>query len=120
MFLPIQKAAIAALTGPLEGVKEQNLTYQQRRDALCKGLCDIGWTVPKSKGSMFVWAPLPEGYTDSMEFCMMLLEKCGVVSTPGCSFGPLGEGYIRFALTLPVDKINEAIEVIKTSGIIRN
>lgn len=120
MFLPIQKAAVAALTGPLDGVKEQNMIYQQRRDALCKGLCDIGWTVPQSKGSMFVWAPLPEGYTDSMSFCLLLLEKCGVVCTPGCSFGPLGEGYVRFALTLPVEKINEAIEIIKTSGIITN
>ncbi len=120
MFLPIQKAAVAALTGPLDSVKEQNMLYQHRRDTLCNGLCSIGWFVPKSKGSMFVWAPLPEGYTNSMEFCLLLLEKCGVVCTPGSSFGPLGEGYVRFALTLPDDEINSAVEAIRISGIIRN
>ena len=118
MFLPLQYAAIAALRGPLESVKEQNKMYEQRRDALCDGLSKIGWKVPKSKGSMFVWAPLPDGYTDSMEFCLMLLEKCGVICTPGCSFGPMGEGYVRFALTLPPEKINAAVMEIEKSGII--
>ena len=118
MFLPLQYAAIAALTGPLESVKEQNKMYQKRRDTLCKGLRDIGWNVPDSKGSMFVWAPLPDGYTDSMAFCMKLVEECGVLCTPGCSFGPAGEGYVRFALTLPPEKINEAIEAIKKGGIL--
>lgn len=119
MFLPVQYAAIAALTGPLESVKEQNLMYQTRRDTLCNGLREIGWDLPDSKGSMFVWAPLPKGYTDSMAFCLELVEKCGVICTPGCSFGPLGEGYVRFALTLPPEKIVLAIEEIKNSGIIR-
>lgn len=105
MFLPMQYAAIAALKGPKESVKQQNLMYQQRRDTLCGGLRSIGWQVPNSKGSMFVWAPLPEGYTDSMDFCLQLVEKCGVICTPGCSFGPLGEGYVRFALTLPPEQI---------------
>ena len=118
MFLPLQYAAIAALRGPLDSVKEQNKMYEQRRDALCDGLSKIGWKVPKSKGSMFVWAPLPDGYTDSMEFCLMLLEKCGVICTPGCSFGPMGEGYVRFALTLPPEKINAAVMEIEKSGII--
>lgn len=120
MFLPIQKAAVAALRGPLESVKEQNKMYQQRRDTLCDGLCEIGWNVPKNKGSMFVWAPLPEGYGDSMAFCMKLVEETGVLCTPGCSFGPLGEGYVRFALTLPPEKIKAAINSIKNSGILNN
>lgn len=120
MFLPLQYAAIAALRGPLDSVKEQNKMYEQRRDALCEGLNKIGWKLSKSKGSMFVWAPLPEGYTDSMEFCFMLLEKCGVICTPGCSFGPLGEGYVRFALTLPPEKINAAVREIEKSNIIRS
>jgi len=118
MFLPIQYAAIAALTGPLDMVKEQNLKYQERRDALCGGLRRIGWEVPDSRGSMFVWAPLPAGYTDSMAFCMDLVEQAGVLCTPGSSFGPLGEGYVRFALTLPPEKIREAIASIQDSGIL--
>lgn len=118
MFLPLQHAAIAALRGPLASVKEQKEMYQQRRDTLCEGLSEIGWKVPKSKGSMFVWAPLPEGYTDSMEFCLALLQKCGVICTPGCSFGPLGEGYVRFALTLPPEKIKSAVLAIKESDIL--
>ena len=119
MFLPLQYAAIAALTGPLDTVKEQNRLYQQRRDTLCNGLRAIGWDVPNSSGSMFVWAPLPSGYTDSMAFCMKLVEECGVLCTPGCSFGPAGEGYVRFALTMPPEKIKEAIDAIKQSGIVK-
>lgn len=117
MFLPVQYAAIAALNGPLLQVKEQNMKYQERRDALCGGLRAIGWDVPDSHGSMFVWAPLPKGYTDSMAFCLKLVEECGVLCTPGSSFGPLGEGYVRFALTLPPCEISAAIEEIKRSGL---
>ena len=118
MFLPIQKAAIAALTGPLDMVKDQCAVYQQRRDALCGGLRSIGWNVPDSHGSMFVWAPIPERYTSSMDFCMDLVEKSGVLCTPGSSFGPLGEGYVRFALTMPAEQIAEAVRSIRDSGIL--
>ena len=118
MFLPVQKAAIAALTGPLDSVKRQCGEYQARRDALCGGLRSIGWDVPNSHGSMFVWAPLPTGYTDSMGFCLELIEKAGVICTPGFSFGPSGEGYVRFALTLPVDRIEKAVKAIADSGMI--
>ena len=117
MFLPIQKAAIAALTGPLESVQEQCKMYEERRDALCDGLRSIGWDLPNGKGTMFVWAKLPGGRTDSMAFCMELMEKAGVIVTPGASFGPHGEGYVRFALVLPPEKIREVIEAIRTSGI---
>lgn len=120
MFLPIQYAAIAALTGPTDIVKKQCLLYEERRDALCGGLRAIGWNVPDSKGSMFVWAPIPDGYASSMDFCMDLMEKSGVICTPGSSFGPLGEGYVRFALVLPPDKIKEAINAIDISGILRS
>lgn len=92
MFLPIQKAAIAALEGPLDSVKEQCRQYQARRDALCDGLASIGWEKPNGKGTMFVWAKLPGKRTDSMAFCMELMEKAGVIVTPGASFGPHGEG----------------------------
>ena len=118
MFLPIQHAAIAALTGPLDMVQRQCADYQARRDALCGGLRSIGWDVPDSHGSMFVWAPLPEGRTDSMAFCMELIDKAGVICTPGASFGPSGEGYVRFALTLPVERIAQAVQAIADSGLI--
>jgi len=121
MFLPIQHAAIAALTGPLDGVKKQNLVYQKRRDALCQGLRSIGWNVNDSHGSMFVWAPIPEKYNhlSSMEFCTKLVEESGVLVTPGSSFGPLGERYVRFALVLPEEKIKEVIKAIDQSGIMK-
>ena len=118
MFLPIQYAAIAALTGPLDMVQRQCADYQARRDALCGGLRGIGWNVPDSHGSMFVWAPLPQGRTDSMAFCMELIDKAGVICTPGASFGPSGEGYVRFALTLPVERIAQAVQAIADSGLI--
>lgn len=113
MFLPIQKAAIAALTGPLDSVKEQCKMYEERRDALCQGLADIGWELPNGKGTMFVWAKIPGGRMDSMDFCMELMEKAGVIVTPGASFGPHGEGYVRFALVLPPAKIREAVEAMR-------
>ncbi|MBQ8083650.1 MAG: aminotransferase class I/II-fold pyridoxal phosphate-dependent enzyme, partial [Clostridia bacterium] len=104
--------------------------YEARRDALCGGLRSIGWNVPDSKGSMFVWAPVPSAYRDtyinahcsdeglSMAFCLDLIEKAGVITTPGGSFGPLGEGYTRFALVLPPDRIADAVTAIQTSGIL--
>lgn len=119
MFQPIQHAAIAALTGPQEGVREQCRKYQQRRDALCGGLRSIGWNVADSKGTMFVWAKIPEGFTSSREFCMRLMEETGVICTPGDAFGTMGEGYVRFALVLPVEEIQQMIKVIGESGIIK-
>ena len=83
-----------------------------------RGFRSIGWDVPDSHGSMFVWAPVPQGHGTSMEFCMEMIEKAGVICTPGSSFGPSGEGYVRFALTLPVEKITEAVQAVKNSGLI--
>ena len=105
MFFPIQKAAIACLNGPRDEVEAQRLKYQERRDALCDGLEGLGWERPNAHGSMFVWAKLPGGRTDSMAFCEELMEKAGVVVTPGASFGPSGEGHVRMALVLPPDQI---------------
>lgn len=118
MPYPTQEAAIAALTGPLDSVKTQNLKYQERRDALCGGLRSIGWDCLNSHGSMFVWAPIPPKFKSSMDFCLELIEKAGVICTPGISFGPLGEGYVRFALVLPPEKIAEAVGAVKESGIL--
>lgn len=119
MFLPTQHAAIAALTGPLDGVKAQCRSYQERRDVLCNGLRAIGWEVRKSEGTMFAWAKIPSGFHSSQEFCMELMEKTGVICTPGDSFGSMGEGYVRFALVLPVETLRELIDVIDKSGILK-
>ena len=116
MFLPVQKAAIAALTGPLDEVEAQRLKYQERRDALCDGLESIGWERPNAHGSMFVWAKLPGGRTDSMAFCEELMERAGVIVTPGASFGPHGEGYVRMALVLPPDGLRAAVAAIAAAG----
>lgn len=120
MFYPIQKAAVAALTGPLDGVKEQCRKYQERRDTLCHGLRRIGWNVADSKGTMFAWVRIPKGFSSSQEFCMELLEKTGVLCTPGSAFGSCGEGYVRFALVLPPAELEEMIDVIDRSGILKN
>lgn len=117
MFFPIQKAAIACLNGPRDEVEAQRLKYQERRDALCDGLEDLGWERPNAHGSMFMWAKLPGGRTDSMAFCEELMEKAGVVVTPGASFGPSGEGHVRMALVLPPDQIALAVEAIREAGL---
>lgn len=118
MYLPLQKAAIAALTGPLDEVEHQRLMYQERRNALCDGLENLGWERPNAHGSMFVWAKLPGGRTDSMAFCKELMEQAGVIATPGASFGPHGEGYVRMALVLPPDGLRAAVAAIASAGIV--
>lgn len=117
MFFPIQKAAIAALEGPLDEVEAQRLKYQERRDALCDGLEALGWERPNAHGSMFVWVKLPGGRCDSMAFCEELMEKAGVIVTPGASFGPHGEGYVRMALVLPPAGLRDAVAAIAAAGI---
>ena len=119
MFYPVQKAAIAALKSDRAPVIKQCKEYEKRRDALCGGLRKIGWNVPDSKGTMFVWAPIPEKFNSSMEFWEELVDKTGVICTPGTAFGPMGEGYVRFALVLPAEQLNEIVEVIDKSGILR-
>lgn len=117
-FLPVQYGAIAALNGPDDGIFARCEEYQRRRDALCGGLRAIGWNVPDSQGTMFAWGKIPEGYQDDVAFVMELLEKAGVLCTPGSSFGSLGKGYVRFALTMPVEQMKEAVEAVKRSGIL--
>ncbi len=118
-FIPVQYGAIAALTGPDDCVKEQCKKYEERRNALCDGLSAIGWQVERSEGTMFAWAKIPKGFFDDTEFVMELLAKTGVLCTPGSSFGDKGKGYVRFALTLPVETIKAAVQAIDNSGILR-
>ena len=118
MFLPAQLGAAAALDGPQDIVERNRAGYQARRDALCGGLRSIGWDVPDSKGTMFVWAKLPEGYTDAPAFVIELMERTGVICVPGDSFGELGKGYVRFALVVPPERMREAVRRIAASGML--
>jgi LL-diaminopimelate aminotransferase len=106
-FQAVQEAGIAAMTGSQDSVKVLKKLYRTRRDALVDGLRDIGWPVEKPKGTFYVWAPVPDG-SSSLEFSMTLL-NAGIVATPGVGFGEYGEGYMRFALTVPVSTIEEAL-----------
>jgi len=119
IFPAIQLAAVAALTGPQDMVKKQCAEYERRNKALCGGLREIGWNVPDSQGSMFVWAKIPEKFESSEAFVLELMEKSGVIVVPGTAFGSLGEGYVRFALVYPVEVIEEAVKAIDDSGILR-
>lgn len=116
---PVQKAAIAALNGPQDILERNRKGYRERRDALCGGLRSIGWDVPDSPGTMFVWAPLPNGYEESWKFALELMDKTGVICTPGESFGPAGEGFVRLALVADVPTIERAVRLIRESGMIR-
>lgn len=119
MFYPNQAGAVAALNGPQEIVERNRMGYQARRDALCGGLRRIGWDVPDCEGTMFVWAKIPERFTSSAEFVLELMDKTGVICVPGLSFGPQGEGYVRFALVVPPERMEEAVRRIESSGILK-
>lgn len=118
MFLPIQKGAIAAITGDQSCVSQMRKEYESRRNLLCDGLTKLGWHVHRSPATMFVWAKIPEGYATSSEFCMELVEKAGVLMTPGSAFGPSGEGYVRMALVQSEEKIAHALLAIEESRIL--
>ena len=119
MFLPLQQAAIAAITGEQACVAATQATYQRRRNALCDGFTAIGWQIDRPPATMFVWAPVPTPYTDSEAFVLDLIDKAGVMDTPGKAFGPSGEGYVRFALVQEEDCIQQAVKAVKHSGILQ-
>ena len=119
MFLPVQKAAVAAITGDQSCVAVTRAAYQRRRDVLCEGLTRIGWPIDKQQGTMFVWAPLPEGWTDSAAFARELLCRAGMLVTPGSAFGPSGEGFVRMALVQDEAEMEWAIRSVEESGILK-
>jgi len=119
IFRPIQEAAIAALTGPQDCVREMAATYEQRRNVLVDGLTRVGWSLPRPKATMFCWAPLPPGWTSSLEFAMSVLDKAGVTLVPGSGFGAMGEGYVRIALVQSESLLAKAADRIGRSGVIR-
>lgn len=117
MFLPIQAAAVEALTGNQAVVAETRAAYEHRRDVLCDGLIKAGWHMEKPAGTMFVWAPIPDSYQDSESFVADLLDKTGVLVTPGSAFGPSGESYVRMALVQSEDTMKKIVEAVAASGI---
>ena len=117
IFYPVQYGAIAALRGEDDFIEEQRQQYAARNRALCGGLRSIGWNVPDSQGTMFVWAKIPQGYESSADFCMKLMERTGVIVTPGSAFGSNGEGYVRMALVVDEETIAEIIGALDESGI---
>ena len=119
MFYPIQAGAVAALTGPQDIVARNREGYMARRDALCGGLRSIGWDVPDAQGTMFVWAKIPDRFASSVDCVVELMEKTGVIGVPGSAFGAQGEGYVRFALVVPPERMAEAVRRIDQSGILK-
>jgi alanine-synthesizing transaminase len=115
MFQPVQIASTVALNEASDFPKEICATYESRCDALLEGLTRIGWDVPKPGGTMFVWAPIPEAYSEmgSVEFCSMVVNECDVALSPGVGFGPGGEGYARFALIENEKRIQQAVRNLR-------
>ncbi|HEX9884585.1 MAG TPA: aminotransferase class I/II-fold pyridoxal phosphate-dependent enzyme [Desulfobaccales bacterium] len=115
VFQPIQIAAIIALNGPYDCVRQIVATYQERRDALCRGLHNIGWRVEPPKGTMFVWTRIPKKFRHlgSINFSLMLIEEAKVAVSPGLGFGEWGDEYVRFALVENVQRTNQAIRGLR-------
>jgi LL-diaminopimelate aminotransferase len=111
-FLPIQKAAAEALRSDLSTVSVNNSAYNQRMETMLEALSAIGIQVEKPRGSFYIWAKVPAGYS-SQKFSEKVLEEAGVIITPGNAFGPSGEGYFRISLSVPTERLNEAVNRIK-------
>lgn len=115
-FKAIQSAAIEALSGSQDSVKENTKIFEERRNVLIDGLNSLGWKLDKPKATFYMWIPVPKGET-SASFTEKLLDKCGILVVPGSGYGSAGEGYIRMAITLPKERIAIAIERMKKEGI---
>jgi len=115
-FLAIQRAGVAALSGPQDCVQEIRAVYQRRRDLLIDGMASVGWQIPKPPATIYVWAPVPRGYT-SADFAGLLLKDAGILLTPGAVYGPHGEGFVRLSLTVQGGnaeaKIAEAVRRVR-------
>lgn len=116
VFKAIQRAAIAGFSTTEEELQSVISVYQNRRDILIQGLQSLGWPISPPKATLYVWTPVPPGYS-SAEFVTLLLEKCGIIVPPGNGYGAAGEGFFRIALTLPEERIMEGIHRMKDAGI---
>jgi LL-diaminopimelate aminotransferase len=114
MFEAVQLAAAAALERAEDATREMSAIYQRRRDLVCGALREIGVDVEPPKGTIYVWAPVPEGY-DSASYCEHVLEDAAVVISPGGAYGPNGEGFFRISLTVPDERLTEAVERMRSS-----
>jgi LL-diaminopimelate aminotransferase len=111
VFQAVQEAAITALSSSQKCVEDSRKIYKERRDTLVEGLKKLGWDVTLPKASFYVWAKVPKGYSSS-QVVSKLLDDAAIVCTPGDGMGKSGQGYVRFALTVEVSRIKEAIERI--------
>ncbi len=109
LFEAVQLAGAAALDAPTDSIDEMNAVYERRRDLVVSALRDIGVDVASPKGTIYVWAPVPEGHT-STSFAELALEEAAVIISPGSMYGPSGEGFFRISLTTPDERITEAVE----------
>ena len=114
MFDAVQAAAVAALRDGDETPREMSAVYARRRDLVCDALGEIGVQVTKPKGTIFIWAPVPAGHT-SASYCELVLEESGVVVSPGGAYGPNGEGWFRISLSVPDERLSEAVERLRSS-----
>jgi LL-diaminopimelate aminotransferase len=114
IFNALQRAGIVALTGPQDHVEEMRDLYRGRRDLVVKTLNDLGWSLEPPRGSIYVWVTVPKGH-DSASFATFLLEQTGVVVPPGTGYGKTGEGYVRFSLTVPDERLEEGLERIRNA-----
>jgi len=109
VFRAVQHAGIAALTGPQAPVAERLRIYQGRRDRITKALRGIGWQVPDIRATFYVWIPVPDG-TSAAAFAATVLERTGIVITPGAGYGRQGDGYVRLSMTVPDQRLDEALD----------
>lgn len=116
VFSAVQYAGVQALTGPQDSITQMQAVYAQRRDVVVEGLRQLGWRLEKPQATIYVWAPVPPGYS-STEFATLLLEKAGVVVTPGIGYGEYGEGYFRISLCVEKERIETAIRRLQEAEI---
>jgi len=117
IFKAIQEAGVTALTGPQDHIPQMIDMYTERRNVIVEGLNKLGWSLEAPKGTFYVWAPTPAGMS-SIDFANKVLEKTGIIVTPGVGYGQYGEGYFRIALTVDVPRMKEAIGRLEKANII--
>lgn len=116
-FKAIQEVAVGALQGSLEATRKQAERYARRRKIFIDGLNELGWELPYTQATFYVWAPIPTDST-SQRFCTKLLQKTGVLVVPGNGYGKYGEGYFRASITIPEKRLTEAVRRMKRAGIV--
>jgi LL-diaminopimelate aminotransferase len=112
-FGPIMDASVAAMLGDQSWLKERNQIYQERRDIVIRGLRGLGINVKEPQASLYIWCPLPKGWSSSDDLALTLLEQAQVSMTPGTVFGPGGEGFVRISIVQPADRLKLAVERIQ-------